>query len=171
MYVIICDIDNCYTDSREWIKYAPKDISKEPKSLQRVLWDKYQSFSFLAKPNKSVIDFLVAICELIPVYFVTSREDRKSSRADTIRQIEEFSDGRIKIGDTHKLCMRHEFDYRECPIVKEEIVQELIKQGCIPVLAIDDSEENCKMFKRLGIPTKLYNIEKDTLSEYPLKEN
>ena len=78
MYVIICDIDNCYTDSREWIRHAPQNISDEPKSLQRVLWDKYQSFSFLAKPNKSVIDFLVAICDLIPIYFITSREDRKS---------------------------------------------------------------------------------------------
>ena len=27
--VLFCDIDNCYTDSREWFKYVPEDNSRE----------------------------------------------------------------------------------------------------------------------------------------------
>lgn len=165
-YVVICDIDNCYTDSREWVKHVPKVEGKD-KSVSRDLWDKYQTFSFLAKPNKSVIDFILAIAELTPIYFVTSRENRKNSREDAIHQIEKFSNNRIKIGDTHKLFMRNEFDYRPSSEVKKEITMSILADGCIPVVAIDDDESNCKMFAELGIPTKLYDIETDKLTEVP----
>ena len=74
-YIVICDIDNCFTDSREWIKHVP-NVDARDKSVARDLWDKYQTYSFLAKPNKSVIDFVRTIAELAPIYFVTSREDR-----------------------------------------------------------------------------------------------
>jgi len=164
-YIIICDIDNCYTDSRDWVKHAPQ-IEPRDKSVARDLWDKYQSFSFLAKPNKSVIDFVKAVADLIPIYFITSREERKNFRKDTEMQIEKFSDGAIKIGDTHKLCMRREFDYRMSDEVKKDITIDLLKEGCIPVVAIDDEERNCKMFAELGIPVKQYNIETDTFTKY-----
>ena len=160
-YIIICDIDNCFTDSREWIKLAPKIDSKD-KSLARNMWDKYQTFSFLAKPNKSVIDFILSMSDLTPIYFVTSREDRKDSRKDTIQQIEKFSNGKIKIGDTHKLCMRKEFDYRMSDEVKKDILVELLNNGCIPAVAIDDEERNCKMFQEMGVLAKQYDIETDS---------
>lgn len=164
-YIVICDIDNCYTDSREWIKYAPQ-VDTRDKSVARDLWDKYQNYSFLAKPNKSVIDFVKAIAELTPIYFVTSREDRKNSRKDTEAQIEKFSDGAIKIGDVHKLCMRREFDYRMSDEVKKDITIALMAEGCIPCVAIDDEERNCKMFAELGIPVKQYDIEEDKFIKY-----
>ena len=162
-YIIICDIDNCFTDSREWIKLAPK-IDSRDKSLARSMWDKYQTFSFLAKPNKSVIDFILAANDL-PVYFVTSREDRKDSRKDTIHQIEKFSNGKIKIGDTNKLCMRKEFDYRMSDEVKKDILIEILHDGCIPVVAIDDEERNCKMFAEMGVLAKQYDIETDSFTK------
>ena len=164
-FIMICDIDNCYTDSREWIKLAPK-IEGKDKSLARDIWDKYQSFVFLAKPNKSVIDFVLANAELLPIYFLTSREDRKFQRQDTIRQLEKFSGDRLKIGDVHKLCMRNEFDYRMSDEVKKDMTIGLMAKGCIPVVAIDDEERNCKMYAELGIPTKLYDIETDTFKKY-----
>ena len=163
-YIVICDIDNCYTDSRDWVKHVPSsDITD--KAVLRSMWDKYQAMSFLAKPNKSIIDLLLSMSDLIPVYFVTSRENRKHSREDTIYQIEKFSDGRILIGDTHKLYMRNEFDYRSSHEVKKDIVTSILAEGCIPVVAIDDDRDNCEMFAELGIPTKLYNIETDKLTE------
>lgn len=169
-YIIICDVDNCYTDSRDWLKHAPQ-VSTKDKSVARSAWDKYQTFSFLAKPNKSVIDFVLATSDLIPVYFVTSREDRKQSREDTVHQIEKFSNGKIKIGDVHKLCMRREFDYRPSDEVKKDITLDLLSEGCIPIVAIDDDENNCKMFAELGIPVKQYDIETDTFSKYYEPEN
>lgn len=170
-YVIICDIDNCYTDSRDWVKFAPLDVDEKDKSVFRERWDKFQTLSFLAKPNKSVIDFLLSISELTPIYFVTSREDRREARKDAEHQISKFSDGKIVIGDKHKLFMRKEFDYRASDIVKEEIIRHILDSGCIPVLAIDDDEKNCEMFCRLGIPTKLYNIETDTFQKYMVPES
>ena len=113
-YVIICDIDNCYTDSRDWVKFAPLDVDEKDKSVFRERWDKFQTLSFLAKPNKSVIDFLLSISELTPIYFVTSREDRREARKDAEHQISKFSDGKIVIGDKHKLFMRKEF-WRQNP--------------------------------------------------------
>lgn len=169
-YIVICDIDNCFTDSREWIKHAPQ-VDTRDKSVARDMWDKYQNLSFLAKPNKSVIDFVKAIAELTPIYFVTSREDRRNSRKDTEMQIEKFSEGAIKIGDTHKLCMRREFDYRMSDEVKKDITIGLMAEGCIPCVAIDDEERNCKMFAELGIPVKQYDIETDTFIKYYAPES
>ena len=45
---VICDIDNVYSDSREWIKHLPKVSSREA-------WDEYHSKQYLAKPNKIMI--------------------------------------------------------------------------------------------------------------------
>ena len=164
-YIIICDLDNCFVDSREWFKYIP-NVKGKDKSVARDMWDKYQSFSFLAKPNKSVIDFILSISDLTPIYFVTSREDRKNSRQDSIHQIEKFSNNKIKIGDIHKLCMRREFDYRPSAEVKKDITMELLADGCIPAVAIDDDESNCKMFAELGVPAKQYDIKDDRFIKY-----
>lgn len=169
-YIIICDIDNCYTDSRDWIKLIP-DVSMKDKCVARDMWDKYQTYSFLAKPNKSVIDFVLTMAELTPIYFVTSREDRKHCRADAEHQIDKFSDGRIKIGDVHKLYMRREFDYRPSHEVKKDIVIGLMSEGCIPCVAIDDELENCKMYAELGIPVKQYDIETDTFIKFFMPES
>lgn len=165
MYIVICDLDNCFTDSREWMKHVP-DVHKADKSVARDMWDKYQTMAFLAKPNKSVINFLLSVSDIIPIYFVTAREDRKHSREDAIHQIEKFSEGKIVIGDYHKLYMRREFDYRASAEVKKEIVIDLLKGGLTPVLAIDDEPENCQMFAEMGIPTKLYDIEMDKFEKY-----
>lgn len=163
-YIVICDIDNCYTDSRDWIKHVPSSDVQD-KAVLRSMWDKYQAMSFLAKPNKSIIDLLLSMSDLIPIYFVTSREDRKHSREDTINQIEKFSKGHITIGDAHKLYMRKEFDYRGSHEVKKDIVTSILAEGCMPVVAIDDDKDNCEMFAELGIPTKLYDIETDKLTD------
>ena len=153
-YVMICDIDNCYTDSREWYKVLPKDIGNN-----RELWDEFQSKVNLVKPNKPVINLCVATVEILPVVFLTGREDRHDHREDTIKQIEEFSEGKIKINNDNRLIMRKEFDYRPSEIIKNEMLVGVVKEGLIPICAIDDEVQNCELYKRYNIPTVLYKID------------
>lgn len=158
-YCVISDIDNVYTDSREWFKHVPQSNSREE-------WDHYHTLSTLCKPNKHVIDMLGSVADLIPIMFVTSREDRHNSRRDTIRHIEEFSNGRFRVGENCFLFMRREFDYRPSADVKKEIVNSIVAHDFIPILAIDDDESNCEMFKSLGIPTNRYFIEDERMEKY-----
>lgn len=160
--VLFCDIDNCYTDSREWFKYIPEDNSREG-------WDEYIKQEHLAKPNKPIIDGLIdAIHNMdFVVYFLTGREDRHGNRAATIRQIEEFSDNQIKItGDNPNayLVMRKEFDYRPSAQVKEDMINALVAEGVRPLAAVDDEPSNCDVFVKYGIPTAYYDIENDNLT-------
>ena len=155
-YTVICDLDNCFIDSREWNKFIPADNS-------RTGWDKYLDMIDLCKPNKQVIDMVCATCDLHPVIFMTGREDRHTCRHDTILQIKEYTDGKINMQDpkcVHKLLMRDEFDYRPAPIVKEEKLLQVIQHNYIPLVAIDDEIENCKMFMKYGMEVICYDIEK-----------
>ena len=153
---IICDIDNCYTDSREWIATAP--INSGDKSTDRKAWDEYQTRDYLCKPNNPFIEYIVRLSQVTPILFVTSREDRKNSKADTIRHIEEFSDGKIKLGDRHKLFMRREFDYRPSNEVKKDILITEIIPNYVPILAYDDELRNIKMYAEMGIVCALYDL-------------
>ena len=162
MYVMICDIDNCFVDSRDWFKYVPEATDREG-------WDEYFKHDDLCKPNKPVIDLVCSTAELLPVFFVTSREDRKQNRHNTIKQIKDFSNGKIDMFDensSHKLLMRAEFDYRESSVVKEEILLQIVNSGYTPIVAIDDDIHNCNMFHKYKIPTVLYDIEKNTFTKY-----
>lgn len=160
MYCIICDIDNVYTDSREWIAQCPKE------GAGRAEWDEFQKLAYLAKPNKQVIDYLLSVKDLTPIMFVTSREDRRDQRKIAVQQIEEFSDNMFCVGENCYLYMRKEFDYRHSDVVKEDIVKGIVAEGWIPLLAIDDYDVNCEMFKKMGIPTNLYDIEKQEMIKY-----
>lgn len=51
-----------------------------------------------------------------------------------------------------KLRMRKEKDHRPDPIVKKEILWQLIKEGVKPILAIDDRPEVIKMWRANGVP-------------------
>ena len=161
-YVVICDIDNCFADSREWYRLVP------PAGDDRSGWDEYQKHDDLCKPNKPVIDLICATADILPVFFLTGREDRKQNRHNTIIQIRDFSDGKIDmtVPCEHKLLMRSEFDYRPSDVVKEEMLHQMITAGCIPVTAIDDEELNCAMFKKYDIPTVLYDINTNTFHKY-----
>lgn len=162
-YVLICDIDNCFVDSRQWFKEVP------PANNDRAGWDEYQKHDDLCKPNKPVIDLVCATADILPVFFLTGREDRKQNRANTMKQIKDFSDGKIDLSDKvkgHFLFMRTEFDYRPSDVVKEEMLRLMVGAGCIPVVAIDDEEANCAMYKRYNIPTVLYDIDTNTFNKY-----
>jgi hypothetical protein len=151
---IIGDIDNVYSDSREWIKHIPKVSTREA-------WDKYHEKQYLAKPNKRMIRRIVEISKYIPILFVTSREDRHDMKKKTIEEIEKFSDNMIKIGPLHKIYMRKDGDYDPSDVVKEDILlNKILPKGFNPIIAIDDEPANIEMYERHNIATKLYDINK-----------
>lgn len=150
-WIIICDIDNCYADSRVLDKYAPESKYDS--------WVEFHKHLPECTPCKPVIDFLLTASGILPIYFFTSREDMHGVRAVTEKQIKDFSDGRIVIGDTNKLYLRHEGDYTAADKLKENMLIDVVKQGFIPVMAIDDNEDNCKMFAKYNIYTLKYDIE------------
>jgi len=154
---VICDIDNVYSDSREWIKYVPE----EKDSKNREAWDAYNEKHYLVKPNKRLIPKIVECSQYIPILFITSREDRNDMRKKTIEEIEKFSGNMIKIGPMHRLYMRPDSNYDPSADVKEKIlVEEVLNKNFQPIIALDDDESNINMYKKYNIDTKLYDISK-----------
>lgn len=162
--IVICDLDNCFFDSRLLEKYVPKD------KLSREGWDEFSRHYDECTPNKTIIDLVLATEELLPIYFLTAREDLDYTnvREVTEKTIYRATNGRIdfkKPKCQHKLIMRKAFDYRASAEVKKDMLIEVVQKGFYPVLAIDDDITNCEMFNLFGVKTKLYDIEKDELGE------
>ena len=149
----IMDIDGVYTDAREWEKHIPKRDT-------RAGWDKYNSRLDTSKPNKEMVEIAKSLQKLMPIVFVTSREDTGNMRAFTKHEIESYSNGEIKIdGNKNMLLMRKEGDFRPSALVKQDILKQFIlPKGLKPVIAIDDNKSNVEMFERNGIGAKLYTI-------------
>ena len=147
------DIDGVYTNATEWEKHIPKENN-------RAGWDNYNKHLETSKPNKEMVEIAKALQKLMPILFVTSREDTGAMRNFTKHEIESYSDGEVKIdGKYNKLLMRRENDFRPSAEVKQDILnQYILPQGYKPVIAIDDSKSNIEMFKKNGIGTKLYTI-------------
>ena len=162
MHAIICDIDNCFVDSREWHKHIPED------NTDRAGWDRFLEQIHLCKPNRAVIDYVCATAEILPIIFITGREDRKDCRRNTIKQLNEFSRGYVDFyapNCHHKLLMRSEFDYRPADEVKEEHLIKIVEAGYTPHIAIDDELCNCKLYMRYRIPTIMYDIDTNTFKK------
>lgn len=149
----IMDIDGVYTNATEWEKHIPKENNRQG-------WDNYNKHLETSKPNKEMVEIAKALQKLMPILFVTSREDTGAMRNFTKHEIESYSDGEVKIdGKYNKLLMRKENDFRPSAEVKQDILNQYIfPQGYKPVIAIDDSKSNIEMFKKNGIGTKLYTI-------------
>lgn len=146
----IMDIDGVYTNSKDWEKFLPRQNT-------RLGWDMYNSHTEQSKPNPEMVGIAKQLQKLMPIFFVTSREDRGNMRKFSIKEIEDYSAGEVKIGEENKLFMRKEHDFRPSAIVKKEILdKEILAKGYTPVIAIDDNKSNIKMFEENGIGTKLY---------------
>lgn len=149
---VICDIDRVIVDSREWEKHIPKDFTN------RAEWDEFLKYHYLAKPNKVMINLILVLSKVFPIFFVTSRENFGNSRKIAKEQIREFSNKRLSVGplSKHKLFMREKNDFREAPEVKEGILKNEILPNFQPILAIDDDKGNIDMYKKHGIHTFHY---------------
>ena len=149
---IIIDIDNCWLDSRPWIKHAPFSSKKEDD------WDKFYKLVYLCKANKTFIRDAMSLIEDLKLYpvFITSRSD---SVVDSTKfQIENNSS--LIVGDTCALYMRtKEHKYAKSGDVKDSILRKL--KGTYNFLyAIDDTPENLEVFKEHGVKSVIrYSIE------------
>ena len=142
---IICDIDNTLLDS-SIPEYAMDQMTR--------LFDVktgFEAFDGLAHKcikNEWCYRLLYELTnsKTIEVLFITAR-------GDNLRLLTESY---LTFDFNWKLFMRQSGDRRPDPIVKEEIIEQLeCKYNFI--LAIDDKEENCAMFKSHGIPVlKVY---------------
>lgn len=148
----ICDIDNCYTDSREWIKSVPT-------GTERGAWDEWQRKIHLAQPNQPVINLVNDIVNHLDmeILFITGREDRNYQKEHTIEQLEKFSHGVLEVGKNCHLYMRGNCDYRPAHEVKDELLDELETEYEF-VAAIDDDESNCQLYEERNIVSILYDI-------------
>ena len=150
-FVALIDIDNCFMDSRSLLnKYAGD-------------WDMFAKNLSLAKPNKAFIDFILEtqkVEDFIPI-FTTGREDREGVLETTISQIEEGSEGRLKVGENCYLFLREKGDYRKNYEVKKDML-EAIRTQYYPILAVDDDKNTCAMYAENGVPiVKYYDITND----------
>ena len=146
---IICDLDGVFFDSREWSKYVPKE--KE----DREGWDNFAEHVDCCKPNKPFIKTLAEVNKLIPVIFITGRENTEFLSKRTKKQILRASNYAFTPNINCKLIMRRANDYRNVSDVKEEVVKKLLL-SYNPIVAIDDEIENIKMYQKHGIPTLYY---------------
>lgn len=149
---IIIDIDNCWLDSRPWIKQAPISSKNEED------WKKFYKLVYLCKANKLFIRDVMSLIEDLKLYpvFITSRSD--SIMDSTKFQIENNSS--LVVGDTCALYMRtKEHMYAKSGDVKDSILKNL--KGMYNFLyAIDDTLENLQVFKAYGVKTVVrYSIE------------
>ena len=149
---IIIDIDNCWLDSRPWIKYVPFSSKNEED------WNAFYKKVYLCKPNKSFITEIMSLIEELKLYpvFITSRSDRVMD--STKFQIENNSS--LIVGETCDLFMRtKEHRYAKSDEVKNAILNELKGQYNF-LYGIDDTQENLEVFKKYGVKTVIkYSIE------------
>lgn len=151
---IICDIDGVFADSRAWEKYAPE--SKDRGSLQE--WREFAKHVSVCKPNPEVIEALTGLDKLVKIIFITSRSGSAELKANTLHQLQYFSKNKLKKfgNNSFLLYMRKEGDMRSSSVIKEEVLKSKIFPHYIPILAIDDEEENINMYKKYNIPTLHY---------------
>ena len=156
---IICDIDNVFMDSTMLDKYIPKERNS------REGWDFYNAKYGECQANYEIINMLCNHRGNLPIYFMTSREDRGCVKEVTHTQIFVHSYCQLFQGLHYELLMRPENSYEEDFIVKEALLrQHILENGMMPVLAIDDNIKNIAMFKEFGIFTIHYQLPKLRLS-------
>lgn len=143
---IIIDMDNCWMDSRKWLERSPLIQSRDKMS-----WDNFYKLIHLCKPNKRFITDILSLIDETKVFpvFITSRSDDVYKAS--LFQIENNSS--LKVGETCELYMRtKEHGYAKSAVVKKDIINSLLNEYSF-VYAIDDSDDNLKTFKELGIET------------------
>lgn len=139
---IIVDLDDCLFDSRHLEQYIPKVKG------DRAGWDLVQEKMAESVINKHILIILdgLWLLENIDLVFVTGREGTA--------KLKELTENQLDLYFPHyTIFYRPENDYRKAAEVKKEIYLNHIKGKWNILFAIDDDEENIKMFQKLGINT------------------
>lgn len=132
---ILCDIDMTTVDSSKAMDACVLISNCEER------WNCFYGHLDLQETMQWCVDILKN--SGLPVVFVTGR-------------CVTYADKTIPILDTfgidYKLIMREEGDFRPDYVVKNEVLEKLLKTYDF-VFAIDDRESNCQVFFEHGIPT------------------
>lgn len=155
---LIVDIDETICTPKEKYKI---DI---PQTIDRETWNKFLEDKEYYNPKQFIpvreiielVENLIKSNSDIFVFFVTAREniENKPMFLNTFRLIRKFFktfENPKLLGKSYQILMRKENDFRSNMEVKEEILHDIL-ENYIPLLAIDDEEENIKMFERHYIP-------------------
>ena len=139
---LIVDLDNTLFDSTELEKYIPVD------KHDRAGWDLYATKYYLVKPNKWCVGFIKKYKDDYRIIFMTAREDTIKGRLDTIKEI-----NKVLPELDYILHMRPYNNFDNSDVVKLNLYNNRIKDYYEVEFAIDDDEQNCKMFIKQGIKT------------------
>ena len=134
---IIFDIDGTLADlthRRHWVTTKPKNWPAFDKGI----------------PNDAPFEDIIYLNRVLfelgnRIILVSGRSDR--TRAQTLKWLTEHG------VQFHGLMMRKDKDYRSDDIVKEEILDELLRQGYDPKMVFDDRDRVVAMWRRRGIRT------------------
>lgn len=147
---IIVDIDGTIALDKHG-EIIPTDFTREGWNEFHKHMDMYDADRFI--PIWSTINMIKCIVndslDTIPIFFVTAREDTGNGkiRDNTLKFIAEYFNW--VVGE--QLYMRAENDFRSSAEVKRDILLHDILPNYDVLLAIDDEEDNIKMFQSLGI--------------------
>lgn len=141
---IIVDIDNVLMDARIPDKTQPNVRT------DREAWRKWQPEMEKCEKILDMFHLVKSLTTTFPaitIFLVTSRESTKELVEITQRQMNSLTElGAI-------LLMRAEDDCRTSSEVKRNLYESAIKGRYRVMVAIDDLEENIKMWQSLGIKT------------------
>lgn len=161
---IIVDIDDCFFDSRVISKYLPSNTKS------REEWNNFHKHYKSCTPNPWCVDLIKKYIDTHLIIFLTSREDERNVRLQTqnhicsslgldVSIVTNIQDPSILYNTPCiSLVMREYNDMSHSYICKKKLFFNVIK----PVIderrlkidfAIDDCEDNIKMFRELGIQT------------------
>lgn len=147
---IIVDIDGTIALDKHG-EIIPTDFTREGWNEFHKHMDMYDADRFI--PIWSTINMIECIVNdslgTIPIFFVTAREDTGNGkiRDNTLKFIAEYFNWVVD----EQLYMRAENDFRSSAEVKRDILLHDILPKYNVLFAVDDEEDNIKMFQTLGI--------------------
>ena len=140
---IIVDMDGTLADIGQRLRRAESN----PPPGKRMDWDIFLDPVVMAhtdKPNQHVVHLVKTLQETGHTIIITSARNERH-RAVTSQQLDEWG---IKY---EKLYLRADGDFRPDDITKTEIFRQILIDGYMPKIAIDDRDKVVKMWRELGL--------------------
>ncbi len=140
---IIVDMDGTLADISQRLRRAESN----PPPGKRMDWDIFLDPMVMAhtdKPNPHVIHLVRVLSDSGHNILVTSARNERH-RDVTALQLDEWG---IKY---EKLYLRKDDDFRQDGIVKAELLAQILEDGYVPRIAIDDRQQVVDKWRELGL--------------------
>lgn len=135
---ILVDVDGTLADIGHRLHY----IKNKPKQ-----WGKFKKESYGDTPYKDIV-WLVNVLASSGAHILIVTARTEDEREITKLWLDEVA-GLKHIYD--RMYMRKDGDYREDPIVKKELLEQIKLDGYEPYMVIDDRNRVVKMWRELGL--------------------